>query len=127
MPVGWIIAAVVAIPLISVTTYVELQERRARREILQYGVSAVGTVVGMKSNSGRRPCWDVTIEFQATDHPEPTLIELRIFVRSQMPTWGDWGSFWGRPQSLDDLELGQSVPLHYPKKMAGPGHNRCEV
>ena len=49
--------------------------------------------MGMKGNSGRRPCWDVTIEFQAKDLPEPTRIEMRIFVGSQMPTWGDWQSF----------------------------------
>jgi hypothetical protein len=102
-----------------VVTYTELRERRFRREILLHGESAVGTVVGMKGNNGSRPSWDVTIEFQAKDHPEPTRIEMRIFVRSEMPVWGDWGSLLGPPQSVDELEVGKPVTLHYPKKWPG--------
>ena len=42
MSVGWIIMALVAVPLVTVATYAELQERRDRREILLHGESALG-------------------------------------------------------------------------------------
>jgi hypothetical protein len=119
MTVGWIIFALAAVPFISFATYTEVQERRSRRDILLHGVSALGTIVERKGNSGRRASWDITIDFQAKDHPEQTRIVMRIFVRSQMSSWGDWDSFLGLPEWLDDFQVGQSVPLHYPKQWPG--------
>lgn len=119
MAVGWIIFAVAAVPFIFFATYTEVRERRSRREILLHGESAVGTVVERIGNSGGRTSWDITIDFQAKDHTEQTRIVMRIFVRSEMSSWGDWDSFLGRPKWLDDFQVGQSVPLHYPKQWPG--------
>lgn len=119
MVVGLIIFAVAVGPFLFFAAYTGSRERQSRRDILLNGESAVGTVVGRKGNGGGRASWDITIEFQAMDHPELTRIVMRIFVGSQMSSWGDWDSVLGLPKWLDDFQVGQSVPLHYPKKWPG--------
>ena len=116
---GWTIVGFAALSIISVGAYAEIRERRYRRDIILHGESAMATIVAMKANSGRNTSWDVKVEFQAIDQAHPTRIEFRIPVRAQMASWGDWNSLLGQPESLNDFELGQLVPLHYPKKWPG--------
>ena len=116
---GWAIVGLAAFFIISVGVYAEVRDRRYRRDIILHGEPAMATIVAMKANAGRNSSWDVKVEFQAIDQADLTRIEFRIPVRAQMASWGDWKSLLGQPESLDDFEIGQLVPIHYPKKWPG--------
>jgi hypothetical protein len=76
------------------------------RDILEHGVPAIGTVVGIRNfttRGGRQ--WIVTVEFAVPNHPEPVRFET-----------GMAGSFNSTPKPLRNVLEGQSVALHYREK-----------
>ena len=106
----WWIGTLVLLAFLAPGTMIWAGLRRSQREdvrdILEHGVPAIGTIVGIRNfpiRGGRQ--WIVTLEFAAPDHPEPVRFEA-VMV----------GSFNSTPKPLRNVLEGQSVALHYRKK-----------
>jgi hypothetical protein len=78
-----------------------------RRDILAHGLSARGTVVGIRSDSVRGGrLWTVTVEFTVPDRSEPVRFEAQVM----QPFWS------GTPRWITDHPQGQAVGVHYREK-----------